>query len=457
MRWGLVSLLLVTSFICFDNGSLCLAQDHSQPLMSSSGAQTYKVVETKSAIESQVYMLHLDVYEAAVGDLSACKEDKACLRQAQKIREWKCAADLCRSENQGKNPIGCFDGLSKELSPDKLNQLDLLVCPLLKSSNEDSRKEIVELNSKFNEDNLVESAAYVMAMNDSATTCENYIKEYVGDYGSRWNYKWYRALSGCRILAHQSTVDEEEKDFYVWYGSLINWSCSNIINSGVSLACQTADAAVPRLSQDTSPKEIETLVNELYLKTYAAPSSQTSMCEKDQTCIDLTNRLKPWFCLGYVCAGKDSTKTPSGCFKDASAYYSVVDVSKTDKNICSLLKLLDDTTRQTLSGYISGVQEDDWVEYGAYVLALSQNAVSCQNSIRSYLGEDLFKWNYRWYRALSGCNILAGETSVAQEEAGYYIWYSIAENFNCSMIKNSELRKACEAPGAGSPEIGHEK
>lgn len=85
-----------------------------------------------------------------------------------------------------------------------------------------------------------------MALKGSAESCENYIKSYVGayGYGSQWNYRWYRALSGCRILAHESTREQEEKDFYTWLGVVREAGdpCSDIVNSELRNACSTPGA-----------------------------------------------------------------------------------------------------------------------------------------------------------------------------------------------------------------------
>ena len=85
-----------------------------------------------------------------------------------------------------------------------------------------------------------------MALKGSAESCENYIKSYVGayGYGSQWNYRWYRALSGCRILAHESTREQEEKDFYTWLGVVreAGAPCPDIVNSELRNACSVPGA-----------------------------------------------------------------------------------------------------------------------------------------------------------------------------------------------------------------------
>jgi hypothetical protein len=100
---------------------------------------------------------------------------------------------------------------------------------------------------------------------------------------------------------------------------------------------------------------------------------------------------------------------------------------------------------------VPGITEDELVELEAYYLALNESAGSCQNHIKFHVGEFGPQWNYKWYRALSGCRLLSGESILELEESDFYTWFGVERNFNCAAIDDSEMRNACNAPGATSP------
>lgn len=196
-------------------------------------------------IKSAVDQFHLNIFEAVMGDMSLCGDDDICLRKAKRIVEsWMCAAAICREPSVGKRPVDCFDvaDYSKEIR----DQINALICPLIKTPSSEIRKTILHLvqieDSTANEDEMVRYGAYLLALDSegSAAACVNYIKDYVGEYNSsRWGPRWYSALSGCRILAQESTREEEEQDFSRWLGVLwgAGGSCLDIVNSELRKAC----------------------------------------------------------------------------------------------------------------------------------------------------------------------------------------------------------------------------
>ncbi|MBL8014020.1 MAG: hypothetical protein JNN05_09255 [Candidatus Omnitrophica bacterium] len=452
MRQPIITILfsfLIWSMSFIDHG---IAQEDPQTMMSVGVVKNEKILKITLPIQTMVNLLHLNIYEAAMGDLSICKEDTVCLRHAQRIKDLKCAFDRCT--DQGNRPINCFGELQKSLPKEKLDKLDSLVCPLLRSPSDKIKKEASDQQKDFNEEYLAESQAYLMAMNGSADQCENHIKEFFGAFGPKWTYKAYKALAGCRILSGKSTVAQEERNFYIWYGTQTKWQCANIINNDIRLSCYNSQLKAPRLTEDQSLTEVESLVNHLYLQSYSSASE--AVCAENPQCLQSINRLKPWLCIAYVCNGKDNTRRPIDCFKGAGAYYPDVEPDKIN-NACNLLRLFDEKDRQTLTSYLSGVTNDDLIEYGAYLQAINRSAESCTNFIKRHIGEDQSTWTYRWYRALSGCNILGKELTVEQEEAGYYIWHVIGENFNCADITNDALKQACSTPDAVAPVVFDEK
>ena len=193
--------------------------------------------------------LHLRTFEAATGDLSLCAGDKDCFKYAKEIKAWVCAADVCERKATSKKPLDCWVGGLREYSKEVIDQTNPLMCPALNSPSLETRRAVLSHLPRWDvegEDTFVEYGAYLMALKGSAASCEDYIKNYVGAYGPQWKFKWYRMLSGCRILAHERTREQEEKDFYTWF-RVVQGSghCSDIVNSEMRKACNAPQAASP--------------------------------------------------------------------------------------------------------------------------------------------------------------------------------------------------------------------
>jgi len=193
-----------------------------------------------------VLRLSLRTFEAAMGDLSLCGNDVHCLNEAKRIKSWRCASDLCDGAVKSKEPITCAPELSQKLSIQAQEQINALICPLIKSPTVETRKAALNYMPGNSEDDLVKMGGYLLALKGSAGACEEYIKGYVGSYSYKWNAQWYSALSGCRILARERTRQEEERDFYSWFGVLQGaGNCSSIINSQMREICNNPAAASP--------------------------------------------------------------------------------------------------------------------------------------------------------------------------------------------------------------------
>ena len=231
-------------FIASAGGNMAWAQQIMTPVSGSSGT-----IAGGQHLKAFVDNLQLVEYEAAAGDLSLCAGDEGCLRHAKKIKSWLCAAALCDGTDNRKAPGTCFPKISQGLSIGKQLQINETICPVIKSPNTKTRRALLSFIPKGNrsekekEDDLVKEGACLMALRMSAGACEGYIKNYVGAYGSQWRYEWFRALSGCRILAHESTRRQEEKDFYTWFGvAQGSGKCSNIVNSEMRNECYVPGA-----------------------------------------------------------------------------------------------------------------------------------------------------------------------------------------------------------------------
>jgi hypothetical protein len=193
--------------------------------------------------------LHLRTYEAAAGDLSLCANEPDCIKYATEIKSWVCASGVCDGTDKSKRPLDCWGDRLSEYSKQVLDQVDPLMCPLIKFPNAKTRQAVLTHFPGWDvegEDTLIEYGAYLLAFKGSAASCEDYIKDYVGASGPRWKFKWYRAISGCRIIAGAATRGMEEKDYYTWFKAARgSGNCSGIVNGQLRRACSDPKTAFP--------------------------------------------------------------------------------------------------------------------------------------------------------------------------------------------------------------------
>ncbi len=252
LRSGVVVIgLFVLFFITGAGGNMAAAQQDSnnqgQPLMTPvSGPVANEPADSR---ESFVHRLGLRIYEAETGNLSLCAEDKFCLEDANYFKSWLCAASVCNGTDKSKKPIACFSKkASDKFSIEVTDQIDASICPFIKSPNAKTRQALLIHMPSNMEDELLDIGAYLLALKGSAASCEDYIKNYAGAYGPQWEYQWYRAMSGCRILTHESTREQEEEDFYTWFKvAQGSGHCSNIMNSEMRKACNALGSTLPAL------------------------------------------------------------------------------------------------------------------------------------------------------------------------------------------------------------------
>lgn len=190
----------------------------------------------QEAIEQPSFgRISLKQYEAAAKeDLLLCEGDEECLKEANQIQPWSCAADACNAASSIKDPLDCFE----KLPVADRKALALSMCDLLRSPDPARRKEFLQVTSSdpyITEDYIVEYTAYVQALKVSGDACAEYIKDYMGPYGPNWGYKWYKALAGCRILSNEISSGTQKYNFHYWYNLKY---CSIISDPELRKACE---------------------------------------------------------------------------------------------------------------------------------------------------------------------------------------------------------------------------
>jgi len=196
--------------------------------------------------QSRVDHLYLKSYAAAKGDLSACAGDQDCLEQTDKVKSWLCVSSVCDGTDKSKEPLDCFTGAKNDFSDKTVQQqINSSLCSYMQSPSTMTRKGVLShLGKGAGEDVLIEFGAYIMAIKSgSSTSCEEYIKDFLGNYGPNWNYRWFKALAGCRILAHERTPAQEEADFSSWFAAVQgSGKCSDILNTDMRNQCYNPGA-----------------------------------------------------------------------------------------------------------------------------------------------------------------------------------------------------------------------
>ncbi len=193
-------------------------------------------------------LLRLYVFDAALTNWSVCTDRDGCLEDAKRITEWLCASKVCEGLDKSKTVAECFE-FPRQYSAEVKERIGTAACFLISTPSPLSRSQFLKHFSQENhatEEEIVMQGAYLMAQKNSAEACEDSIKKYVGEYGPKWNARWYRSMAGCRILAHKRSVAQEEGDFDIWY-DVVQGSkkCSDIANNEMRDACNAKGAASP--------------------------------------------------------------------------------------------------------------------------------------------------------------------------------------------------------------------
>ncbi|MDE2221575.1 MAG: hypothetical protein KGK03_00710 [Candidatus Omnitrophica bacterium] len=187
--------------------------------------------------------LNLAKYEAVLGDLSSCAGDPGCIADAAFIKNTACAAAACR---QGKDPVDCFSSneISYNSMPQKARIMDS-ICAWIKSPSPETRQAVLQQIPNATDRDLAGQQAYLAALQGSAEKCQDIVKNYIGPYGPAWTTELYVTLSGCRILAKETTVQEEERSFLIWFEvSQGKGQCADIPIPEMQKACSSPGAVV---------------------------------------------------------------------------------------------------------------------------------------------------------------------------------------------------------------------
>lgn len=446
-------------FVCSDEG---IAQE--QDAVNQQSQQIISVpIDTSffppsdPSLEIFIKTLNLSRYEAAAGELAVCKGEKICLRHAGRIKSWFCAAEVCDGKDKSKEPGDCFGAFPKESPSDLKRNINSAICPALKTDNREARKKLLSYLTETTEDELIEYSAYILALQESPQSCEDYIRNYVGPYGPKWNFEWYRALSGCRILARVSTIEKEQRDLSIWFNVDQRSACSDILNSELKNACQSNRVKFPGSAESKSHLDqnvdTEGFIAQLGLKSYQAAKDDLSLCNQDENCLRDAEKTQSWICAAEACDRK---------YKETSTCYGVMSQEarlEIDRLVCSHLQSpSSETRRAVVEAFPTKISEDEFAEQMAYAFtSFTDGFKTCQNYVKNYLGDDGPKWDYKWYRVLAGCNILAGNSTPEQEEKDFRTWFQVERKVGCLNILSKQLKNACLTPGSGSPVPTYEK
>lgn len=401
-------------------------------------------------IEYYIERLYLNIYDAAQIDLSACKEDKYCLRDAKRVKFWNCVSGVCDgSDKKMLNPGQCFGGVPEGTSKEEWDKLSAKLCEFVGATDDkEARQALINLNPEKDETFLVVSKAHLKAIKDSAKACEDYIKEYLGPLSDRWTMSWYSALAGCRILSQERSREQEEQDFYTWLGAHRKFNCYAFNNIELGNACLNILAAPP-IPYVTNPDQkepvyIQTIVDHIGLKMYEAAKEDLSTCQDDEGCLQGAKEVKAAFCVAQTCPGKASDKKPAKCFDNSFGEFSDGMKDEINKSFCPAIETMDDKSLKLLRRYFPQKSERHLAEFQAYVLAVTESSESCQNYIKHFVGPFGSQWDYEWYRALSGCRILSGESSREKEENDFYRWIGTRRAYKCDDIVDVDAKQGCQ-------------
>lgn len=425
-------------------------------------------VELIIPIPILVEQLNLKLFDAADGELSICLGEAPCLYFAQQIKAWRCASNVCEQGDGLARSAGCFADQFRSYSDEDQTKISQAICSIVKSPTKETRISLLDLVPDMSEHVLIENSAYLWAFKKNVDQCVAVIKDYVGEFGPNWNFRWYRALSGCRILAQESTRVKEEKDYHKWLSiQRGEGQCSDIKIKTLREACEAPGSAYPKPGYEFIPgissldvTSKQTLLDLLQLNEYlGAGSDDLSLCNDYKECLELMDKMKYWTCADKVCDSSDEGTYIASCFGDWFSSSSNEVRDQANKLICNLIKVPGKDSRQAfIKATGQEALEDVFVLDIAKFMAMKGDALSCQQHIIDYLGPYGARWKPVWYAGLSGCRILARESTYEQERKDFATWFAVLDGVgNCSSIINNELKNACNTPGAASPKPIAEK
>ena len=227
-----------------------------------------------------------------------------------------------------------------------------------------------------------------------------------------------------------------------------------IVNAGGSMALaqqgnetQGSTASPPMSLVPQSQQGLDRRVIDLNLEAFDAatgiPLSCGDSCPKEL--MDQASWVKAWSCIAKACS-TEGEKRPTDCLKNLAGQ---VDLSQNggDKLICNMVESPGAETRQALMKVFPAAKEVGFVEGMAFIYAFEGNVMACQKEIKDYVGPYGPAWNDRLYKDMSGCSILSKNNTREEAEKDFSSWLG----GDCLKIVNTEIRKACSAPGSPLP------
>ncbi len=162
--------------------------------------------------------------------LAACENNIPCSRLAR----WQCLAQACDADGNQK-PTDCYVTFEADKT-----RADLAICRAESSSSEENIQSVLTAIPGAKVADILQGLVMMRALKGDGIGCQNRIKEYVGPYGQSWTTFWITAMSGCRILSNQRSVQDEQNDYLVWNEVVLgNKKCSDIQNTEMQMMCNT--------------------------------------------------------------------------------------------------------------------------------------------------------------------------------------------------------------------------
>ena len=207
-------------FVVLFNVSIVASYAVAQQDVNNKQQQIMSPVSGPSGAEIFISNLNLKMYDgAAAKDASVCGNNEECAKEVKNMEYLICVVDACETTEKNTEPMGCAKEMFANYTQEEKGPINGTICSWMKYPNTETRQAFLKyLPKDIHEDDLVELEADSWALKGSSAPCEQHIKNYFGAYGPQWTQAWYRAMSGCRILAHERTREQEEQDFSAWYG-----------------------------------------------------------------------------------------------------------------------------------------------------------------------------------------------------------------------------------------------
>lgn len=186
--------------------------------------------------------LGLERYQAARGNLEACHGDEDCLQYAKEFKSLQCISEACDKNAGSQGVMDCVPDVNAKYNLQQRAEISTAICHTLKFNDDSGIKVLANYFPKTQPGKYERMAAFISAIKGNAKACQGQLIGYVGVFGPKWTFAWYRDLAACSILAGDSTPEEIGKDFYTWLGVARGLgTCSAIDNPLLRRACKSPD------------------------------------------------------------------------------------------------------------------------------------------------------------------------------------------------------------------------